>query len=95
MKGEITREDIINRTKDYIFSKKEFLYFVKLLNDLSNSEDFISVYNEYRSSDISPVLLNEIIEWSGTYSPIGLRLLDYIAEERFKASINKDNFTFK
>lgn len=25
------REDIINRTKDYIFSEKEFLYFVKLL----------------------------------------------------------------
>ena len=78
-----------------IYGLYGLMCLIKLLNDLSNSEDFISVYNEYRSSDISPVLLNEIIEWSGTYSPIGLRLLDYIAEERFKASINKDNFTFK
>lgn len=54
---------------------------IKLLNDLTNSLDPYSVYNELRA-ELSSDYIEELLRWASLYTPVAQRIIDQIALER-------------
>ena len=55
---------------------------VKLLNELTESEDIMKAYNSLYTGGMNHYYAQELLRWAALYTPRGQQLLDKIARER-------------